>query len=136
MASMSAREGARRTSSGVAMARPETLAAWRGSGARRRTEQIERVDRSTVLPHFEVQVRSAGLPRLAHGGDDLALPDLLTGPHAEIAVVGIDRHQPVRVLDDHQQAVALLRTGEQDRALARGPHRGAGRRREIDPVVG
>jgi hypothetical protein len=39
------------------------------------------------------------------------------------------------MLDDHQQAVTLLRTGEQHRTLAGGPHGSARWRRQVDAVV-
>lgn len=40
-------------------------------------DEIDRVDRSAVLQHFEVEVRAGGTARVAHQRDGLAFPDLV-----------------------------------------------------------
>src|SRR5687768_7053646 len=71
-----------------------------------------------------------------HAGDDIAALHTLTRSHQVFVVVGVDGHQIVRVLDNHQPPVAARSPiAENHTTLCGSTDRGAFRGRNINTVM-
>ena len=99
-------------------------------------EVLGRVDRCRTFPDLEMQLRRgyvAGLPRVR---DHLPALDRVAALDHQLARMGVRRHEPVRVTDQHQVAVAFeLIAGVSNHAIIGRFDWRAFWYRKIDPVI-
>ena len=97
----------------------------RSSSGRRASRQLrgrqQRVDRRPELPHLEVEVGPGRHARLADEADHLAGGDLLADRGVDPGLVGVERGQPVAVVDDDGVAVTAPGPGPDDDPARRRP---------------
>src|SRR5205085_35367 len=100
-----------------------------------RRQVSERINRRVVNAHLVVQVR----PRRATGRADapqwFAARDLLPDGRLDLRQVAVARRQAVAVIDLDELPIAVLPTGESDRAVGCGDHGRARRGRDVLPGV-
>src|SRR5262245_49573739 len=96
---------------------------------------MQRVASNVVLANFEVKVRPRRATTDPDVGDHLTTLHSVLSPHQIVVVVRVYSGEAVDVTHDDDVAVAAQYVAVDDDTVARGLHRCAHRRADVDPIM-
>src|SRR5205814_7435834 len=104
------------------------------SGSGQTSEIAERIDRSPVDPHLEVQMRPEAMARAPDVADHLSLGDAAAAD-GDARLVCVRGCKTAPAVDDHEVPVAAHPAGEDDGAARGRMNRGPVPHRDVDSRV-